>query len=56
MGAKKCFGLLSACCVAFVVMATVSMMPLVVDDVGRFRATLGNACSVAVGTNVVNVG
>lgn len=62
MGAKKCLGLLSACCVAFVVMATVSMVPLEPPPpigagvVGTFIATLGNACSVDVGTKVVSVG
>lgn len=57
MGAKKCLGLLSACCVAFVVMATVSMVPPVgAGVVGTFIATLGNACSVEVGTKVVSVG
>lgn len=62
MGAKKCLGLLSACCVAFVVMATVSMVPPLLPPppiagvVGAFIATLGNACSVDVGTKVVSVG
>lgn len=51
-------GLLSACCVAFVVIATVSMVPpLPIGGVlGTFIATLGNACSGVVGTKVVSVG
>lgn len=60
MGAKKCLGLLSACCVAFVVIATVSMVPPppppIAGVLGTFIATLGNACSVDVGTKVVSVG
>lgn len=59
MGAKKCLGLLSACCVAFVVIATVSMVPLpmpIGGVLGTFIATLGNACSGVVGTKVVSVG
>lgn len=59
MGAKKCLGLLSACCVAFVVIATVSMEPLpppIGGVLGTFIATLGNACSGVVGTKVVSVG
>lgn len=51
-------GLLSACCVAFVVIATVSMVPPppIAGVLGTFIATLGNACSVDVGTKVVSVG
>lgn len=57
MGAKKCLGLLSACCVAFVVIATVSMEPPPIGGVlGTFIATLGNAWSGVVGTKVVSVG
>jgi len=55
IGAKKCFGLLSACCAAFVVMATVSMLPPSGRCVGAFRAILGIVCRVDVGTKVVIV-
>lgn len=58
IGAKKCLGLLSACCVAFVVMATVSMSPISGGSASwgaAFRAILGIVCWADVGTKVVIV-